>query len=136
MNELEPIKRFELLSNSFHTCFLTLPLNLVSSSSCEVQINLFSLGFILTWLLIFFNKKYKLSFGGKCFLLFDFFVCLSRSLVNGRFYWPTNVVLFTLLSDLSWKQFFIHKPINFEQYSNFRKFSISSFGRKLSQNCG
>ena len=57
-------------------------------------------------LCIFFQKKQALSLECKCLLFLDFLFVLSRSLENGQSHRPTKVALFTLLSDLTLKQFF------------------------------
>ena len=47
------------------------------------------------------------------------------------------MALITILRDLSWKHFFIHTKITFEQYLNFWNFSISpQLGRQINQKCG
>ena len=61
-----------------------------------------------------------MRFGYKCLLLlFDFMFVLSGSVNLRRSHRPANVALFTLVRDLSWEQFFIHKPIIFNQYVRF-----------------
>ena len=71
-------------------------------------------------------------------VVFGFFFVLYRSLINDNSHWPTNVALFTLISDLSWRQFFIHTPIIVDQYMRIfeRCLFSSSFGRQSSQTCG
>ena len=111
----------------------------------KMPINLLSLGWfnaILTLFLIFFQKKNRhgvLDVSNVCCCFLILLYVFSRGFDNCSSHRSSNVALFTLLSDLSWKLFLYSCANYFVQYLNFWMFFFNiffSFVGRFEQKCG